>query len=200
MRFLRLITLSAVLCAVWVGCVSIGPQEVELTALRQALLRLNRQPEILNALPDTWLDDSGATNFGCHRSELSKIFDRTYRQETDGRLAWSVRTSVRIWCSEEDASHEFQLVCRNQKGVEIVTDEFGAACVSRIVQLRNHGLLPSTTFYSHVSVQSGSLVVEFNEGYRWKLGAAKQVAIDDVTARLRRVLEEYRQRSYPSAP
>ena len=189
------------------SCYRTAPQEVDLTALRQALSRLDTQPEILDALPDTWLDESGVHNRGCRgdRVDIFKIYRTNYSQKTRDTTDWFVNVGVLILCSPEDATRYIDQSCNKwsqplTETVEIAFDELGTTCASAIVQQRSHGLIPANTYLSFVTLQSGALVVEFWEVYRGKLAAAKQVAIDDVTARLLKVLEQYSRQSSSSVP
>ena len=173
------------------GCVSISPQEVDLTALRVVLPRVGE-------LPDTWLDDSGVTDLGCRGNNISKIFRTTYRKRVGGKTVWFVETDVLVFCSEAPAFQYLERLCkrgwprssRAKERMEIFIDEFGMVCISSIVQLRNHGLIPSNTFRSHVGLQSGTLVVKISESHRRKPGSAKQIAIDDLTTRLLKAIEQ----------
>ena len=197
---LRLTTFFALLLAV-AGCVSTGPQEVDLTALRWALQRLNERPDVLATLPDTWLDDAGSNNLGCRGNSLLKSFDATYSRRSGGRTDWHIFTRFVVHCWEEDALVKLENACvedwRRSERIEIVFDELGGTCISPIVQERNQGVIPASSFYSYACVQSGVLFVRFLEIHRWKLGAAKQIAIDDVTSRLLKVLKKSPSHSTP---
>ena len=183
-----------------IGCYQTAPQEVDLTALRQALSRLNAQPAILDALPDTWLDESGVHNRGCRgdRADISKVYRTTYSHETRGTSGWYVNVGALVFCFRENAARYASRSCNRwsqpvTETVKITVDELGTACASAVVQQRSHGLIPADTYLSFVTLQSGVLVVEFWEVYRGKLAAAKQVAINDVTSRLVKFLDQYSQ-------
>ena len=199
-----LVAFVAVSLLVPIGCVSIRPQEVDLAALREALSRTNEllSSRGMQALPDTWLDDTGAwlDNSGvegrdCPEGSFAKSFVTAYSQIVNRQKDWYVGTEVSIYCSETSAIRQLKSVCRNgwsrspKEPVESVVDALGMTCITSIVQLRNHGLVPSNTFSSYVGVQSGVLVAKFNESHYRKSGSAKQVAIDDVTSRLLTVLD-----------
>ena len=199
-----LVTFVAVSLLVPIGCVSIRPQEVDLAALREALSRTNEllASRGLNTLPDTWLDDTGAwldhsgvEGRDCPESSFAKNFVTAYSQIVNRRTDWYVGTEVSVYCSERSAVRQLENACRNgwsrspKEPVESVVDALGTACITSVVQLRNHGLFPSNTFSSDLGVQSGVLVVTFSESHFWKMGVAKQVAIDDVTSRLLTVLD-----------
>ena len=190
---LRLSAPSALLLMA-AGCVSIGPQEIDLTALRQVLQRLNERPRVLVDLPDTWLNEAGAADLRCRSNSLSRTFNRTYSQNHRARTNWHVFTEFEVHCSEEDAFVWFENFCiedqRRSGEIEFIFDQLGGACISPIVQQRTEGVIPSSSYYSQARIQSGRLFVSFFEIHRWKLGAAKQAAIDDVTVRLLKVLED----------
>ena len=193
---LRLSAPSALLLMA-AGCVSIGPQEIDLTALRQVLQRLNERPEVIAALPDTLLDNSGIEDLNCSRGNMSRSFEKTYSKQIDDVPLWLINADIVVHCSEEAAFQYMEAICKigwsrtSRETVDILTDAHGSTCVSSILQQRNQGLIPASSFISHAAVQSGIIVVTFSEIHRWKLKAVKQVAIDDVAGRLFKVLENH---------
>ena len=181
------------LTLVLVGCafnniqkVTAGTQEIGLTALRQGLSRIRTPPE-------TWLAGYRVASRDCLDAGVSKVFEKVYEGRVDGGLNWLVHVVVRIACCRAFAIKHLKYQCRDRRlnlsddPMESVADELGRACISAVAVRPR-----SNAFRSFVGLQSGILGISIYEGNYIGAEVAKQIAIDDLTVRLRRANEQVR--------
>ena len=171
------------------GCPRTGPQEVDLTALREALSRVS-------APPDLWLDGYDSVELSCvNAGDSWKSFWKEYRNKgDDGLAAWSVLVNIWIYCSEEIDMRSLEVECGGpqvkESWIKYVFDELGRVCITRIVQSWEEGIFLSNNYGSSVVVQHGNLMISIGETYYGAMRTGKQAVIDDLTARLLKTMEQ----------
>ena len=170
------------------GCPRTGPQEVDLTALREALSRVSAPPEL-------WLDDYVRTELTCvNAGRLWKSFRKWYSKKTNGQIIWSAGVRVMIYCSEEIRIETFKVKCGGpqvkRSWIEYVFDELGRVCITRTVQSWEEGIFLSNNYGSWVVVQHGNLMIRIDEKYYGAMRTGKQTVIDDLTSRLLKAIEQ----------
>ena len=183
------IALLAIPLLALTGCPRTGPQEVDLTALREALSRVSAPPEM-------WLDGYDSVESSCVNSgDHWKYFFKLYRNEgDDGQIAWFVFANVWVYCSEEIHPETFEVKCGGpqikRSWIDYVFDELGQVCITRIVQSWEEGIFLSDNYSSSVVVQHGNLVIRIGEKYYGAMRTSKQAVIDDLTARLLKAMKQ----------
>ena len=179
------------------GCPRTGPQEVDLTALREALSRVSTPPEM-------WLEGYDSIELSCvNIGDYWKPFSKTYRKKgDDGQIAWSVLVRVWVYCSEEIHIETFKVKCGGpqvrESWIEYVFDEVGRVCITRVVQSWEEGIFLSNNYGSSLVVQHDNLMIRIDEKYYGAMRTGKQTVIDDLTSRLLKAIEQ--EDAQPPAP